>query len=391
MRDLEEAQRLQNLPAYVFAELDRLKAEARAKGADLIDLGMGNPDPPTPAPIVAAMVAALKNPANHRYPSFDGLPEFKEAVQKWCQRRYQIELAKDEIIPLIGSKEGLIHLAFAFINPGDVALVPSPAYPAHFNGTVLAGGVPAILHTGAENNFIPDLEKIDKDILMRAKIMFISYPTNPTAATAPIEFFEKAVAFAKKNNLILVHDFAYAEIYFNDHKPPSVLQVKGAKDVCVEFHSFSKTFSMAGWRAGFAVGNKQIIGSLSRIKTNLDYGLFMAVQRAGVAALNLPDEFLIKTRKIYQKRRDLFVAGLEKLGWKIKKPEATMYLWIPVPQGFSSKDFSAHLLDKTEIVAAPGNAYGSSGEGYIRLALVESEERLQEALARMAKAGIRYQ
>jgi LL-diaminopimelate aminotransferase len=388
---LEEAQRLKNLPAYVFAELDHLKAAERAKGADLIDLGMGNPDPPTPQPIVEAMIAALKTPTNHRYPAFDGLPEFREAVQKWCDRRYGVKITPDEVVPLIGSKEGLIHLAFAFINPGDVALVPSPAYPAHFNGTVLAGGVPAIMHTGPENNFIPNLEEIDPDIVSRAKIMFLSYPTNPTAATAPFEFFEKAVVFAKKHQLILVHDFAYAEIYFNNHRPHSILEVTGAKEIAVEFHTFSKTFSMAGWRAGFVVGNKEILASLARIKTNLDYGLFMATQRACIAALNLPDEYLEEVRNTYKRRRDIFSEGLFKLGWQFKKPQAAMYLWVPIPKNFtSSKEFAQEVLRRTGVVIAAGNAFGSSGEGFVRIALVDREERLQEAVERMEKAGIRY-
>ncbi len=388
---MEEAQRLQKLPIYVFAQLDNLKAKERAKGADLIDLGMGNPDIPPPKEVTAALIEALGDPANHRYPSFEGAPEFKKAVSDWCKRQYGIDIEpENEVVTLIGSKEGVVHLAFAFINPGDTVLVPEPAYPAHFRGTILAGGTPIFLPTPEKNDDLPDLGAIDDSIARKAKMLILSYPTNPTAATAPRELFEEAVAFCKKYNLIFVHDFAYAEVYFDGHKPISALSVPGAKDVCIEFHTLSKTFGMPGWRAGFAVGNAKIIESLRKIKTNLDYGLFTAIQKAAITALNYKDGYIDKMRATYQSRRDLFVEGLNSLGWKLSRPKATMYLWIPIPKGFNSTSFALHLIEKTGIVVSPGTAFGELGEGYVRIALVEPEATLKEALSRMKKAGIRY-
>ncbi|MFC1766974.1 LL-diaminopimelate aminotransferase [Candidatus Margulisiibacteriota bacterium] len=387
---MEEAQRLLRLPTYVFARLDELKDEARKKGTDLIDLGMGNPNVPPPKEVFEAMAAALRNAENSRYPTFAGLPEFRKAVIDWCKRQYHIDIHDNEITPLIGSKEGLIHLAFAYINPGDTTLVPMPTYPAHFNGTILAGGTPHILPTTEKTGFLPDLKAIDNNVAKEAKMLFLSYPSNPTAACAPKEFYEEAVKFSKKHGLILIHDFAYAEVYFDGNKPISIFSIPGAKDVAVEFHTVSKTFGMAGWRCGFAVGNKKIIDSLKKIKTNLDYGLFAATQRAAIAAMGLKNDYLDKMRMTYQKRRDIFVDGLNKLGWDIEKPKATMYVWFPVPKGYNSTDWSLHVLEKTGVVMAPGTAFGELGEGYVRAALVETEERIKEALERMEKAGIRY-
>ena len=389
---MEEAQRLQRLPMYVFAQLDMLKAEERKKGMDLIDLGMGNPDLPPPSPIIDALTKALHEPSVHRYPGFEGLPEFREAVADWCQRQYGISInPENEVLPLIGSKEGLIHFAFAFVNPGDITLVPMPAYPAHFRGTLLAGGEPHVLATSERYGYIPDLDTVDESIARKARILFLSYPTNPTAATATREFFEEAVEFAKKYELILVHDFAYAELYFEKKdKPISMLSVDEAKDICIEFHTLSKTFSMPGWRIGFAVGNSALIASLHKIKTNLDYGLFTALQKAAIAALNINQEYIENMRATYKRRRDIFVEGLKDLGWPIEKPKATMYVWIPVPKGYTSTHFAVEVLKKTGVVIAPGVSFGDLGEGYVRIALVEKEERLKEALKRMKEAGIKY-
>ncbi len=388
---MEEAQRLQKLPTYVFAQLDKLKAAARAKGVELIDLGMGNPDIPPPKEVIEALIKALSEPQNHRYPSFEGSPDFKEAASAWCKKQYGIKVnPKDEVVTLIGSKEGLVHLAFAFINPGDTTLVPEPAYPAHFRGTILAGGTPVILPTTKGTGFLPDLKDLDETIAKKAKMLFLSYPTNPTAATAPKEFFEEAVAFAKKYKLILIHDFAYAEVYFEGQKPISALSIPGAKDVCIEFHTLSKTFGMPGWRAGFAVGNAEIIESLRKIKTNLDYGLFTAIQKAAITAFEMENGYMENMRATYQKRRDLFSDGLNSMGWKINKPKATMYLWVPVPKGFNSTSFAMHLLEKAGVVVAPGVAFGELGEGYVRIALVDSDARLKEALQRIKQAGITY-
>lgn len=388
---MEEAQRLLKLPIYVFAQLDKIKAEQSAKGADLIDLGMGNPDIVPPPEVIRALVESVKHPENHRYPSFEGAPDFKNAVAGWCKRQYNVSIDPEhEVVTLIGSKEGVIHFTFAFINPGDTTLVPMPAYPAHFRGTILAGGEPIVMPTTEHKGFIPDLKIIDPAIAKKAKMMVLSYPSNPTAAVAPREFFVEAVAFCKKYDIILVHDFAYAEIYFEGKKPISMLSIPGAKDICIEFHTTSKTFGMPGWRCGFAVGNRALIESLRKIKTNLDYGLFTAVQKAAITALTLDESAYIENvRRTYQQRRDIFVNGMNSLGWQIKKPLATMYVWLPVPQGYDSTEFTMKLIEKTGVVVSPGIAFGELGEGYVRAALVAPEARISEAIERIRKAGFR--
>jgi LL-diaminopimelate aminotransferase len=387
---MQEAQRLLKLPTYVFALLDKLKAEERSKGKELIDLTIGSPNIPPPKEVLETHIEALKDPANHRYSSFEGHPDFKAAVIEWCKRQYGINIEKNEIVELLGSKEGLVHLAFAYLNPGDTVLVPLPAYPAHFRGPILAGAEAVVLPTVERNGFIPDLDVIDESIAQQSIMLIISYPTNPTAATAPREFFEKAVAFAKKYDLILIHDFAYAELYFEGKKPISCLSIPGAKDVCIEFHTLSKTFGMAGWRMGFAVGNAQIVESLRKIKTNLDYGPFGAIVKASITALKMKDGYMDKMRATYQKRRDIMVEGLSSLGWKLKKPMATFYIWAPVPSGFSSMSFVEHLIHKADVVVSPGVGFGDLGEGYVRIALVDEDKRIKEAIARMKKAGIKY-
>lgn len=386
---MKEAERLLKLPIYVFAQLDKLKAEQRAKGKDLIDLGMGNPDISPPKEVIDSLIDSLKSPENHRYPSFEGAPEFKDAVSEWCKKQYNINIDPEhEVVTLIGSKEGVVHFAFAYINPGDTTLVPMPAYPAHFRGTILAGGEPVILPTTEHRGYMPDLKMIVPDIAKKAKMMILSYPTNPTAALATREFFEEAVKFCRKYGIILVHDFAYAEIYFEGNKPLSIFSIPGAKDIAIEFHTTSKTFGMPGWRCGFAVGNKILIESLRKIKTNLDYGLFTAVQTAAITAMQLKNGYIDRVRGTYQRRRDVFVEGINSLGWKIKKPMGTMYIWLPVPQGFDSTEFTMHLLEKTGVVVSPGVAFGELGEGYVRAALVAPEGRIVEALDRMKKANI---
>lgn len=388
---MEKAERLKKLPTYVFAKLDELKAEQRKKGADLIDLGMGNPNILPPKDVIDELVNVLKDPATHRYPNFQGAHNVRVAIANWCKRQYGIKVDPDhETQVLIGSKEGLIHFAFAFINPGDKTLVPIPAYPAHFNGTILAGGEPVALPATAANNYMPDLDNTNPEVAKKAKMLILSYPTNPTAAFATKDYFKKAVAFAKKYKLILLHDFAYAELYFDGNKPPSMLEIPGAKDVCIEFHTCSKTFGMAGWRIGFAVGNRQLVETLRQIKTNLDYGLFTGVQKAAIKALEHKDGYIENMRKTYQERRDIFVDGMNALGWKTEKPKGTMYVWLPVPKGYNSTDFSMLLLEKAGVVLAPGTAFGDLGEGYIRTALVDTKERIAEAIQRIKKAGIRF-
>ncbi len=391
MFEFEEAKRIKDLPTYIFDTIEKYKVEERAKKKDLIDLSMASPNFPTHPKIVEAMKEALDDPLNHRYPTFAGLPEFRHTISRWCKEQYNIHIDPDkEIMPLIGSKEGLVHLAFAFVNPGDTTFVTIPAYPAHFRGTLLAGGTPIVLPTSQNNGYIPDLSIVDKSIADQAKIMFLSYPTNPTGAIAPKKFFEEAVAFCREHKIILVHDFAYAEIYFENNKPLSIFEIPGAKDIALEFHTFSKTFSMAGWRAGFVVGNENLVQSMRKIKTNLDYGLFAAVQKAGIAAMNLDKSYLTEVRNAYQSRRDVLIEGLRSLGWNIEKPKASMYVWMEVPHGYNSSSFFHELLINTGVVVSPGIGFGDLGEGFVRIALIESEKRIEEAISRMEKGGFRY-
>nr|WP_290221693.1 aspartate aminotransferase [Trichocoleus desertorum] len=386
------AERLRALPPYVFARLDELKGHARAQGLDLIDLGMGNPDGPTPQPVVDAAIAALQNPANHGYPPFEGTASFRRAITSWYHRRYGVSLDPDgEALPLLGSKEGLAHLAIAYVNPGDVVLVPSPAYPAHFRGPLIAGGKIHNLILKPENDWLIDLADIPDDVAKQAKMLYFNYPSNPTAATAPREFFEDIVAFARKHEILLVHDLCYAELAFDGYQPTSLLEIPGAKDIGVEFHTMSKTYNMAGWRVGFVVGNRHIIQGLRTLKTNLDYGIFAALQSAAETALQLPDVYLHEVQARYRTRRDFLIQGLEELGWIIPKTRATMYLWVPCPPGQNSTDFALSVLQQTGVVVTPGNAFGPGGEGYVRISLIADCDRLGEALQRLKQANIRYQ
>jgi LL-diaminopimelate aminotransferase len=386
------AERIQKLPPYVFARLDELKAKAREQGLDLIDLGMGNPDGATPQPVVEAAIKALQNPANHGYPPFEGTASFRRAITNWYRRRYGVDLDPDsEALPLLGSKEGLAHLAIAYINPGDLILVPSPAYPAHFRGPVIAGGKVHSLILKAENDWLIDLGAIPEDVAQSAKILYFNYPSNPTAATAPREFFEEIVAFARKYEILLVHDLCYAELAFDGYQPTSLLEIPGAKEIGVEFHTLSKTYNMAGWRVVFVVGNRHIIQGLRTLKTNLDYGIFAALQTAAETALQLPDSYLHEVQERYRTRRDFLVQGLSQLGWNLSKTKATMYLWVPCPVGVSSTDFALKVLQQTGVVVTPGNAFGVAGEGYVRISLIADCDRLGEALHRFKQANIRFQ
>jgi LL-diaminopimelate aminotransferase len=388
---IKPAERIQNLPAYPFARLDELKANARSQGLDLIDLGMGNPDGSTPQPVIDAAIRALQNPSNHGYPPFEGTASFRSCITKWYYRRYGVKLDSDsEALPLLGSKEGLAHLALAYINAGDVVLVPSPSYPVHFRGPLIAGGNVHSLVLKAENNWLIDLASIPDSIARKAKILYFNYPSNPTAATAPREFFEEIVAFARKYEILLVHDLCYAELAFDGYQPTSLLEIPGAKDIGVEFHTMSKTYNMAGWRVGFVVGNRHVIQGLRTLKTNLDYGIFAALQAAAETALQLPDTYLYEVQKRYQTRRDFLIEGLSQLGWDVPKTKATMYLWVPCPPGMSSTDFALDVLQKTGVVLTPGNAFGSGGEGYVRVSLISECDRLGEVLRRLKQAGIRY-
>jgi LL-diaminopimelate aminotransferase len=388
---IKPAERIQNLPAYPFARLDELKANARQQGLDLIDLGMGNPDGSTPQPVIDAAIKALQNPSNHGYPPFEGTASFRRCITNWYYRRYGVKLDSDsEALPLLGSKEGLAHLALAYINPGDVVLVPSPSYPVHFRGPLIAGGMVHSLVLKPENNWLIDLAAIPDDVARKAKILYFNYPSNPTAATAPREFFEEIVAFARKYEILLVHDLCYAELAFDGYQPTSLLEIPGAKDIGVEFHTMSKTYNMAGWRVGFVVGNRHVIQGLRTLKTNLDYGIFAALQAAAETALQLPDTYLYEVQKRYQTRRDFLIEGLSQLGWNVPITKATMYLWVPCPPGMSSTDFALDVLQKTGVVVTPGNAFGNGGEGYVRVSLISECDRLGEVLRRLKQAGIRY-
>lgn len=389
---LQPAHRLGALPPYVFARLEELKVRARAQGLDLIDLGMGNPDGPTPAPVVTAAMTAIQDEAHHGYPPFEGTASFRQAITAWYNRRYGVSLdPNSEALPLLGSKEGITHLAMAFINPGDTVLVPTPAYPAHFRGPAIAGGDIYHLHLKPEDDWVIDLNAIPEDVARRAKALFFNYPSNPTTATAPRQFFEDVVAFAHEYQILLVHDLCYAELAFDGYQPTSLLEIPGGKEVGVEFHTLSKTYNMAGWRVGFVVGNPQIIQGLRTLKTNLDYGIFSALQKAAEAALALPDDHLEVVQARYRQRRDFLIDELGSLGWDIPKPKATMYLWVPCPADTTSTDFALTVLQQTGVVVTPGNAFGPGGEGYVRISLIADCDRLGVAMDRLRQAGIRFQ
>ncbi len=379
------SRKLSMLPPYLFARIDRLKQEAREKGMKIIDLGIGDPDTPTPPHIIEALERASRDPHNHRYPSYEGKHAFREAVAEWYRTRFGVELDPGrEVLTLIGSKEGIGHLPFAFLDPGDVCLATNPGYPVYRACTLLAGGEPFDLPLRKENAFLPDLEAVPADILRRSKLMFFNSPNNPTAAVAGLDFFGAAVGFARRHGLVLCHDAAYSEIYFDEKNPPgSILDVPGAKEVAIEFHSLSKTYNMTGWRIGFAVGNADILAALGKIKSNLDSGAFGAVQDAGTAALQGSQECVAALRRMYRKRRDIFCAALGKAGIEVRPPEATFYVWIPVPAGHTSESFAMLLLEKAGIVLTPGNGFGAHGEGYVRAALCVGEEVLEETAARL--------
>jgi LL-diaminopimelate aminotransferase len=387
MINIELANRVKNLPPYLFAAIDKMKNDARAKGVDVIDLSIGDPDIPTPAHIVNAMKSAVEKPEHHRYPSYEGMLSYREAVANWYKRRFNVRLnPAAEVLSLIGSKEGIGHIPLAFVNPGDFVLVPSPGYPVYPVGTLFAGGESYIMPLREENGFLPDFKAIPEDVLKRSKLMFLNYPNNPTAAVAGKEFFKEAIALAEKYNIIICHDAAYSEIYYDNKKPMSFLEVDGAMDVGIEFHSLSKTYNMTGWRIGFAAGNKEVIAGLGKIKTNLDSGIFQAIQEASITALNTNERILAGIRKAYQERRDALYNGLAAIGLNASKPKATFYFWTKVPAGFDSSSFVAHLLEKAGVLGTPGAGFGEQGEGYIRFALTQSIDRINEAVERIKKA-----
>lgn len=388
---MEVSNRLKSIPPYVFAEIDKKRQAAVAKGVDVINLGIGDPDQPTPPHVVEAMKKALDNPANHKYPPFGGMPEYKKATAEWVEKRFGVTFdPTNEITSLIGSKEGIHNIIMAYVDPGDIALIPDPAYPVYRTSTILAGGTPHFMAMTPANNFLPDLEAIPQEVARKAKLMFLNYPNNPTAAVCDISYMEKAVAFAKKNDILLVHDLAYSEMTFDGFKAPSVFEVPGAKDVAIELHSLSKTYNMTGWRVGFAIGNQQPVKALAQIKSNVDTDVFRAIQQAAIAAFQGPRDHIDYCNKLYEERRDVAVAAFKKLGWTVNPNKATFYMWLPVPKGMTSADFCTLMLDEAGIVVPPGTAYGPNGEGFFRMSLCTDKTRLQEAFDRMAKHSITF-
>lgn len=385
---IEYASRIKTLPPYLFASIDKMKQEAIARGVDIINLGIGDPDLPTPDPIIASLRKAAGDPKHHQYPSYEGMLSFRKAVADWYQRRFRVTLdAGSEVLTLIGSKEGIGHVPLAFIDPGDIVLVPSPGYPVYPVGTGFSGGVSHLMPLTKANGFLPDLNAIPKDVAQKAKLMWLNSPNNPTSVVMSKEYFKRVVEFAQANHVIVCHDAAYSEIFFDGRPPASFMEVAGAKDVGVEFHSLSKTYNMTGWRLGFVVGNQQVLAGLGKVKSNLDSGVFQAIQEAGITALNLDDSVTDGLRKIYQERRDVLVPGLKKLGLEVDPPPAAFYVWVTVPKGYTSASFTAHLLEKAGIVTTQGNGFGSPGEGYIRMTVCTTKERLAEAVERIKKTG----
>ena len=382
------ARRIRQIPPYLFAGIEKKIAAAKITGEDVISLSIGDPDLPTPEPIIKALTSAAGDAENHRYPSSQGLLAFRQAVADYYAARFGVtDIDPDsEAVTLIGSKEGIADLSYCFIDPGEIALVPDPAYPVYGGGARLAGGSCYIMPLVAENGFLPDLEAIPPDVAARARLMWLNYPNNPTGAVADLAFLEKAVAFARKYDILLAHDGAYAELTFDGYKAPSILQVPGAKDVCVEFGSCSKPFNMTGWRLGFMVGNAKAVNALTAYKSNVDSGAFQAVQYAGMAGLKDPQPIVEASRRVYAARRDLLVGGLNSLGWSLPYPKGTFYVWAPVPGGYDSASFTEDIFDKTRVVLTPGAGFGKYGEGYFRAALTTEETRMAEAIDRIRTA-----
>lgn len=378
------SQRLEKLPPYLFVEISRKIAEKRAQGVRVISFAIGDPDIPTPPHIIEALREAALDPSNHRYPETEGLPELRRAIAAWYRRRFGVDLnPEEEVLPLIGSKEGIGHVALCLIDPGDVALVPDPAYPVYAMGTVIAGGQPYYLPLREENDFLPDLTQVPEEVARRAKVLWINYPNNPTGAVADLAFFREVVAFARRYDLVVCHDAPYTEVAFDGYRPPSFLEVPGAKEVGIEFHSFSKSYNMTGWRIGMAVGNARLIRALRDVKSNLDSGIPQAIQRMAIAALEGPQECIEEHNRIYQARRDRLVEALRRLGLRVRPSLASLYLWARVPEGETSVGFAERLLEEAAVVVTPGVGYGPSGEGYVRLSLTIPDDDLEEGLRRL--------
>jgi len=383
---MRTAKRIDKLPPYLFLEISRKIAEKKARGEDVISLAIGDPDTPTPHHVIERLCQAAQDPANHRYPESDGLPEFRRAIAEWYEKRFGVIFDPDkEVLPLIGAKEGVGHIALCFIDPGDTALVPDPSYPVFSIGTMFAGGSSYYMPLTEENDFLPDLDSIPRDVARKAKIMWINYPNNPTAAVAEPEFFDRVVAFAQKHDLAVCHDGPYTEVAFDGYRPPSFMQAPGAREVGVEFHSLSKSYNMTGWRVGMVVGNARVIDALTRVKSNLDSGIPQAIQHAAIEALRGPQDCIEEHNAIYQRRRDLLLQTLGQIGLKARPPRASLYIWARIPEGYTSLEFATTLLEEAGVVVTPGTGYGKCGEGYIRLSLTIPDHRLEEAVVRLSK------
>ncbi len=381
-----QAKRMTTIPPYLFARIEEKIAQAKEKGVDIISLGIGDPDRPTPDFIIKAMVESLNNTENHQYPSSVGMLSFRQAVADFYAARFGVEInPKNEVCTLIGSKEGIANIHYCYAEPGDIVLVPDPGYPVYSTAAMLAGAEPYYMPLLAENNFLPDLKAIPKDILAKAKLIWLNYPNNPTGAVADLDFFKEAVDFAKEHDLILCHDNAYSEMTYDGYIAPSILEIPGAKEVAVEFSSCSKFFNMTGWRIGYMVGNSQVVATLARYKSNVDSGAFQSIQYAGIAGLKNPDDTINELKSIYAARRNILVGGLNEIGWNLPMPKATFYLWAPVPKGYTSAGFAEKVLEEAGVIITPGNGYGECGEGYFRATLTVEESRMREAIERLKK------
>lgn len=378
---------INSLPPFHFANAQKRIADRIAAGVDVISLSIGDPDMPAPQQVVDRLCAEMQKSENHRYPGYRGIRALHEAIAAWFEQRFGVQLTPEQdILPLLGSKEGLAYVGMSVLNPGDVALVPDPYYPVYLTGSTTVGAIPHLLPLTEENNYLPDLDNIPSDVLAKARVLWLNYPNNPTAQCATRDFFERAVAFAHQHNLVIIHDMAYAEVYFEEFRPMSILEIPGAKDVAVELHSLSKTYNMAGFRIGMIVGNPQLVDAVARLKSNIDSGIFLPVQYAAVEALHLPLSWLEERNAIYKRRRDIMVEGCNALGMCTQSPKAGLYVWAAVPSGFTSKGFADWLFDKTGVLVTPGSNFGKAGEGYLRITITAPDERIETALQRMKAA-----
>lgn len=388
---MRKSERLDKIPPYLFAEIDRKIAEAKAKGHNIISLGIGDPDTPTIPSVVDAMHKAIDDPKTHDYPPYNGTADFRKESCDWMKKRFGVELdPATEMLANIGSKEAIAHVFYAFVDSGDYTLVPDPGYPVYKNATIFAGGTSYPMPLTQDNKFLPDFDKIPEEIAKKSKLMFLNYPNNPTGATCDLAFLKKAVDFCKKYDIVLCHDMAYCEMTYDGYVAPSVLQVEGAKDIAIEFYSHSKSYNMTGWRVGFVCGNAEAIKALGTIKNNIDSGTFKAIQEAAIEAYHAPHEQIDALNQMYKERKEVMEAGLRELGWSVEPSKATFYLWLPVPEGFTSEEFVSVMLEKAHVVVPPGNGYGEGGEGFFRIALTRPVEEIKEALKRMKDAGISY-